>query len=222
MSNKRYIYVTWLLMLVTFVIGGCSTLTPNSSGGISEYGEGAVSILVPKYIVISQLDGREISLPREEMYILRIEPGRHILNVAYLQGWNDSSLTELVSGSRRTDRIVEWKPIDLGNDFISGEQYRIQFDEPENYKEAKSKVSSTPIWLEVGQQGRVAGNQLINDSTVSAISLDESSEGSQVRENRIHTTLVLENTDPFDKMKYWWEQSNEREKRKFLLWIYDK
>ena len=208
-----------------FLLSGCSFLQPKGVNGLPEYGDGEVSILVPKFVVISKLDEDKITLPKEREYVLRIRPGNHILTMSYIRDWKDSSLNELSTGARQYKKIVKWNPIEISHQFISGDQYRIGLDEPKSFEDARSKISSTPLWIEKVEQGQEA--VVATETQIPSSKRVESNKELQEESVRkilddIQSPVTNHDVNALDMIKYWWEQADEQERKDFLFWIYQK
>lgn len=188
-------------------------------------GDGSIVIDVPKGIAIKELDGISLDFPSDHnrSYKVFVPPGEHGLVVEYFGVWkHESESGSLIkSGDDEPLNTVRWKSRYIKHNFSPKQRYRLNFNTPNGYEQAKSMRLKSPIWLESSDGQRISGNlakkkefsllrrlQLTSDDDEKTLISPSSS-----KEDDFNTD------DRLGRLQYWWSRADQDEREKFVLWL---
>jgi len=191
-----------LYIYIFTVLGACS-----AQGPIKAYDEKTVidrsgfSILyLPPEIEIIEADGIQLDTPYIETGYneVHIPPGEHQVAVKYAKYWGDAS-----SGS-----LVASKPVIFRFKLKEKSKYYMKYKKPEDQWGAQHMVSRFSPWVE-----EASGSKL--KTTVSHFGMQSLTSTN----NTAGAKQAVTAKQPLERLKFWWENANYKEKEAFRNWL---
>jgi len=157
-------------------------------------------IYLPPEIEIVEADGKEYDTPFIETGYNEIHmlPGKHNIAVKYSRFWGDAS-----SGG-----VVSSKPVVYSFETMANTKYFMKFNKPQDQWSAQVMVRRFSPWIE--QEG---GKQLKTEKTMTAHNLLTTGKSATTAKQ------FVAGKNPFEMLKFWWENANYAEKQEFKKWL---
>ncbi len=216
-----------ILAMLLIVLSACANVVGpvRVYSGEKRLNTEIVQFQIPSALEVVKLDGKELEthFTTDDYYLMEVLPGKHTMQVEYVELWGDATASFSATS----------KPFQFTIDTTAGSYYEFKHNGPDDLIEADSAlVSDIRIWLEHPRSNQkiYANKSKVESSEVSQITQPVSSKNEEVNpapavkitpdtqgaQSTLSAEKVIYQEDALGRLKYWWEQAEESQRRAFV------